>query len=70
MTGKLKWEILERYNDVTREVGQEAGVPVIDMAILLPKNTTFFYDYIHYTKQGADAVAQILHQQLCPILQT
>ncbi|MBI5184573.1 MAG: hypothetical protein HZA01_02450 [Nitrospinae bacterium] len=47
--GRLEWEILELYNDATRELEKEAGVLVIDLAKDLPKSSRYYYDFIHYT---------------------
>ena len=69
-TGKMYWELLEVYNDSTRHVGREKGILVIDLARELPKTSRYFYDFIHYTPQGARAIADILYQSLCPALQT
>jgi lysophospholipase L1-like esterase len=68
--GKMYWELLELYNDSTRHVGREKGILVIDLARQLPKTSRYFYDFIHYTPQGAEAIADILYQSLCPVLQT
>lgn len=68
--GKMGWEVLEMYNDVTRRVGQEKGLLVVDVARELPKSSRYFYDFIHYTNAGADAVAGIIYEHLCPDLST
>jgi len=68
LDGALAWRILERYNDVTRQVGRERGVLTIDLARSLPKDSTFFYDFFHMTNEGADRVGAILHDALAPWL--
>lgn len=68
-TGSMYWGVIEAYNDVTRRVGRESGVAVIDLARQMPKTSRYFYDFIHYTPEGAEAIAGILYQSLCPILQ-
>ena len=67
--GVTAWTVLEWYNDVVREVGKGPGVTVIDLARTLPKNYEYFYDFIHYTKKGAEAVSEIVALQLGPRLQ-
>jgi hypothetical protein len=47
MDGQTAWELLEKYNDVTREIGRERHVKVIDLAAQLPKSSRYFYDYLH-----------------------
>src|SRR5580704_719833 len=67
-SGKMAWDLQEIYNDVTRRVGREQNVQVIDLARRLPKSSRNFYDFIHFTNEGAQAVADILAQDLCPSL--
>ena len=68
LDGALAWRLLERYNDVTRQVGRERGVLTVDLARALPKDSTFFYDFFHFTNEGADRVGAILHDALAPWL--
>ncbi len=60
------WHVLERYNDVLRELATETGVPVIDVAHRLPKRSDYFTDIMHYSLAGADAVGKIVARDLCP----
>lgn len=66
--GKMWWDLLEKYNDVTRRVGEEKGLLVIDVAHELPKSSRYFYDFLHYTNAGADAISGIIYKHLCPEL--
>jgi lysophospholipase L1-like esterase len=68
LDGALAWRLLERYNDVTRQVGREQGVLTVDLARALPKDSTYFYDFFHFTNQGADRVGAIVHAELAPWL--
>ncbi|MGH2570865.1 MAG: SGNH/GDSL hydrolase family protein [bacterium] len=68
MNGFTAWRLLEMYNDVIRRVGREQGVKVIDLAREMPKSSRYYYDYLHYGKEGAAEVARIVAQQLCPVL--
>jgi lysophospholipase L1-like esterase len=68
MDGATAWEVLELYNDVTRQVGREKGVLVIDLARQMPKNSLYFYDLMHYTNAGATKMAEIIEAQLTPFL--
>jgi lysophospholipase L1-like esterase len=67
-SGAMYWRPLELYNDVVRQMGKGRGVLVIDLARGLPKSSTFFYDFTHYTIEGSDRVARIVHDGLCPAL--
>jgi lysophospholipase L1-like esterase len=68
MDGAAAWQVLELYNGVTREVGRERGVLVIDLAREMPKNSTYFYDLMHYTNAGAARMADIIYTHLGPVL--
>lgn len=68
LDGELAWRLLERYNDVTREVGRRHGIPVVDLAREMPKDSELFYDFFHFTNEGADRAAAIVHDALLPWL--
>ena len=70
LTGSAGWEILELYNQATKAVGQEKGVLVIDLASEMPKSSRYYYDFVHFTKEGAEKAAEILYRQLCDYLET
>lgn len=57
---------LELYNDVVRSFGKE--VKVIDLAALMPKNSSYYYDFIHYTNTGCAKIAAILSAELIPFI--
>jgi hypothetical protein len=58
----LQEQVLEEYNNVVRSFNTEATV--IDLAKLMPKNTVYYYDFIHFNKQGAAKVALILSREI------
>lgn len=66
--GWTQWQLLEKYNRATLEVGQELEVTVIDVASQLPKSSKYFYDLTHYNLEGAVEVAKIIHDELAPVL--
>jgi len=68
LNGSLAWRILELYNDTSRAIGREQGVFVVDLARRLPKSSRYFYDFVHFTNEGADAVGDLVAQELCPFL--
>jgi lysophospholipase L1-like esterase len=68
MNGEVGWQVLELYNDVTRRVGAEAGVLVIDEAREMPKDSRLFYDLMHFSNAGAEKFAGIAAQGLSPYL--
>ncbi len=68
MNGATAWEVLELYNDVTRQVGRAQGVLVIDLAREMPKDSRYYFDLMHYTNAGADKLADLIAAQLTPFL--
>lgn len=70
VNGKLFWDLHEMYNDMTRRVAREQNVVLVDVARELPKSSRFFYDYLNFTNEGAQAAADIAYREICPALQT
>ena len=66
--GRFMFQAIDLYNEVTRRVAQKDGVLLIDLARELPRNSTYYYDYLHYTEPGARAVAGIVDRHLAPWL--
>jgi lysophospholipase L1-like esterase len=66
--GRLQWEVLEMYNEVTRNFCSQRGLTLVDLARILPKDSRYFYDNSHFTNAGAAEVARILAGQLTPLL--
>ncbi len=59
--------VLDNFNKVLlRKKGP--GVDVIDLAALLPKNTSVFYDEFHYNNGGAQKIADILFDYFTKIV--
>jgi lysophospholipase L1-like esterase len=66
--GRLMFQVIDLYNGVTRQVAQKDGALLIDLARELPRNSAYYYDYLHYTEAGARAVAGVVDAQLSPFL--
>jgi lysophospholipase L1-like esterase len=66
--GRMMYDFIELYNEVTRQVAQKHGVLLIDLARELPRNSAYYYDYLHYTEPGAAEVARIIDRHLAPWL--
>ena len=65
LNGGLMFQAVELYNGVTRQVARQHGVLLIDLARELPRNSAYYYDYLHYTEPGAAAVAGIVERGIC-----
>jgi hypothetical protein len=57
---------LELYNDVLRSYSTQ--LTVIDLSHEMPKNSTYYYDFIHFADEGAELVSRILFKHLVPVL--
>ena len=62
--GNIAWESLEFFNDVTRSIGLEQKVLVIDLAHEMPKSSRYFYDFLHYNNEGSKKVGEIVYKNL------
>jgi lysophospholipase L1-like esterase len=67
-SGADKWRILQMYNQATGEVAARTRAFAIDLATQMPKRTELYYDYVHYTEQGAAEVGAIVARHLVPHL--
>ena len=56
----LQWRVLELYNDVTRTVANQYHVPIVDLASKMPKDSRYYFDWIHFTADGAAVVSTII----------
>jgi lysophospholipase L1-like esterase len=68
--GLLEWRLLELHNDVMRRVASDERVLLIDLARELPKDSKYFYDFLHFTNEGAARVGSIVAGHLEPYLRT
>lgn len=55
---------LDRYNRTLLEVCRTRGVECLDVAALLPKETSVFYDDVHFNEQGSARIAGVLAEYL------
>ena len=60
--------VQELYNDVTRQVARSDGAFLVDLAHALPKDSRLFYDFMHYTNEGAARLGDIVATHLEPML--
>jgi lysophospholipase L1-like esterase len=66
--GALAYAEIELYNDALRQVCEQEKAKCIDLARELPRNSAYYYDYLHYTEAGAAQVAEIIYRELKPFL--
>ncbi len=58
------------FNDTTREIARELGVPLVDLAALMPRSWDLFIDECHYTALGNQRLAEWLTPALEAVLQS
>jgi hypothetical protein len=66
--GTLEWRLLEAVNDVTRRVARENHLLLVDLARQLPKDSRYFYDFLHFTNEGSARVGAVVAAALLPYL--
>jgi lysophospholipase L1-like esterase len=69
-TGYLRWHELELYNDVTRELAHKYQIKLIDLEKIVPKDSRYFYDFIHFTPEGALKIGHIVAEAIKPEFET
>lgn len=55
---------LDSYNATLLEVCRQTSVECIDLAAMLPKDETTFYDDVHFNETGSRRVAQVVADYL------
>lgn len=55
---------MELYNEALLKVCRDRQVECVDLASMLPKDTTVFYDDCHFNESGSRKVSEILAQYL------
>lgn len=56
--------IMREYNNATLDVCRDQRIDCIDLAAALPKDTTVFYDDVHFNESGARQVADVLFKYI------
>lgn len=56
--------MMKKYNNILLENTSKFGVECIDLASILPKDTTVFYDDFHFNEGGANKIARIIADYL------
>jgi hypothetical protein len=66
--GSLSWRVLEMYNDATRRVAGERHVLLVDAAREMPKDSRLYYDFMHFTNEGAVRLGDIVAAGVEPMV--
>lgn len=68
MNGELLSALLRLYNEKIIEACEIKGIPLIDLASMMPKNSLYYYDQTHFTNEGAEMVARLVEEKMKGIL--
>jgi lysophospholipase L1-like esterase len=68
VNGNIAWKNLEFFNAVTRAIGSDRNVLVIDLANEMPKSSRYFYDFTHFNNEGSEKISEIIYKKLQPFL--
>ena len=63
-TPKILAKMMDDYNNVMLDVCEEKKVYCLDLAKILPKNRSVFYDDCHFNNSGCQKIANILSEYL------
>jgi lysophospholipase L1-like esterase len=64
VNGELAWKILQLYNSITKKIGNQNNIFVIDLASEMPKDSKYYYDPIHYTDLGSKEISNVISRHL------
>ncbi len=59
-------EALEQMNDVMREVAESMGLSLYDLGRSMPKSSDYFYDDVHFNRNGARVAGTELAELIIP----
>lgn len=61
--------LFELFNDSIRRKARENGILLIDLAAAVPPQKEYIYDVIHYNNNGSIKAAEVIKDNLKPLLQ-
>jgi hypothetical protein len=64
----FRYRLYEIYNETLRYVAHSEGVYLIDLSRTMPKDTKYYWDYMHYTDAGAEVVSELVATALLPYI--
>lgn len=68
VNGDVYFSKLQVYNTALKQVCNENNCHCIDLASAMPKNTLYYYDFVHFTNAGSALVADIIATDLAAII--
>ncbi|MGL4632793.1 MAG: hypothetical protein ACRCVT_16435, partial [Leadbetterella sp.] len=68
LKGKDYFRKMELYNTTLRNTCGKLALPVVELALKLPKDTKLYIDDMHYSDLGCQMVADIIEKDLMNIV--
>jgi lysophospholipase L1-like esterase len=62
-------DIFDTFNESIRKKAKENNIMVIDLAKKIPQEKEFLYDIVHHNDNGSIKSAEIISEQLAPLVQ-
>ncbi|MCP9756933.1 hypothetical protein EGI26_17345 [Lacihabitans sp. CCS-44] len=62
MSGIQYFQKLEIYNQTVRELCEKQNLKCIDLAKLLPKDSKYFFDDMHFSDAGCEKISEIIFE--------
>ncbi|MEM8886329.1 MAG: SGNH/GDSL hydrolase family protein, partial [Planctomycetota bacterium] len=59
---------IDEWNEGLRGVAAERAVPLVDLYPTIAGRAPYFRDYVHFTAEGHEAMAEALAEELAPLL--
>ena len=69
INGSVLWAEFQLYNQQTIRICKEQNEKCIDLASLMPKSSSYFYDAIHYNNAGCRKICELVIPELNAYLQ-
>jgi hypothetical protein len=66
--GLYWYQAFEMFNNTMRHAAETENVYLSDLARMMPKDTKYYWDRVHYTDAGSKKVAQLVARGLLPYL--
>lgn len=60
MNGKMWSRKLDLYNDAIKRLAATNNIPYIDLGAMFPKNSKYYFDFIHHTNEGTSKLAELI----------
>lgn len=57
------------FNQTIRKVSEKFGIPLIDAAIMIPKDKKYIYDAIHLTEKGSILLSEVITENIANLFE-